>query len=171
MRTLIRRIILALTPRSTRVVCNRSTWRAIVGELHKRGKETTEAGCFLLGTISDGRRHVCDAVYYDDLVPDCLEGGGIYMEGPFWSSLWNICRARNLKVVADIHTHPGAAEQSAQDQASPAIAQPGHVAFIVPNFAKGQPDTSRLGIFEYGGNGKWMRFSDHSKYLLLSKWI
>ena len=48
---------------------------------------------------------------------------------------FDICKARGLTVVADVHTHPSGAEQSGSDRAHPIIARAGHLALIVPNFA------------------------------------
>jgi proteasome lid subunit RPN8/RPN11 len=67
----------------------------------------------------------------------------------------DICRARGLTVVADIHTHPGGAWQSGSDRAHPIIARAGHLALIVPNFAAPPVKRDALCIYRYGGGGQW----------------
>ena len=64
-------------------------------------------------------------------------------------------RARALTVVADVHTHPSGAGQSDSDRAHPIIARAGHLALIVPNLAAAPVTRQALGIYRYGGGGRW----------------
>ena len=171
MTTFIQTITSALLPSSTRIACNSFTWHEIVCQLHRRGREKTEAGCFLLGTVRGPIRLIRTAVYYDDLVPGCLDGGGIEMRRPFASALWDICKTSGTQVVADIHTHPGRAEQSSIDQKYPAIALPGHVAFILPRFARAIQGRVDVGVFEYHGNFRWTSMSESSDFFALRWWL
>ena len=43
---------------------------------------------------------------------------------------------RGLTVVADVHVHPGDSGQSNSDRAYPMISQAGHIALILPRFAR-----------------------------------
>jgi proteasome lid subunit RPN8/RPN11 len=45
-----------------------------------------------------------------------------------------------MEVLADVHTHPGLdSSQSETDRTHPMISESGHVALIVPSYAKGWP--------------------------------
>ncbi len=130
-------------------------WRRLVKELRKRGAGTGESGAFLLGTPDTGRvsRFVC----YDDLDDKALETGIITFHAAGFVRLWDICKRENLKVVADVHTHPASwTGQSESDRTHPMVAQPGHIALILPNYAK--RTTRPLGggsVYEYLGDHEW----------------
>ncbi|MBN9523424.1 Mov34/MPN/PAD-1 family protein [bacterium] len=140
---------------SHRINCPRKTWRWVIGELHRRGENSHEAGAFLLGCERWGRLQVTDAVFYDELDPAAYATGVCVLHGEAFAALWALCRKRKLTVLADVHTHPRAAFQSESDRTNPMVARAGHVAIIVPNFAAGQPRASELGVFEYRGDHRW----------------
>lgn len=135
-------------------VLERHQWRSLIRELRQRGEGAREAGAFLLAPHTDSRR-VAHIEYFDDLDPGCLRGD-IEIAGYAFSRLWAICEAKNLTVIADIHTHPGASvRQSLIDQANPMIASVGHVALIVPHLATRRVRPRQGGVHQYSGNGEW----------------
>jgi hypothetical protein len=136
--------------------CSWWLWRRLLTGLRVRGRGIRESGAFLLGSRdASGRRRIVDFVLYDDLDPHALDTGIVRLDGRHFGKLWDLCKARELTVVADVHTHPGGAQQSGSDRAHPIIARAGHLALIVPNFA-GQPvKRETLGIYRYGGGGQW----------------
>jgi proteasome lid subunit RPN8/RPN11 len=69
--------------------------------------------------------------------------------------LWRICRERGEIVLADVHTHPGGAGQSESDRMHPMIAEPGHVALIVPRFAMEPVRLGEIGLYRYLGGFRW----------------
>lgn len=134
---------------------NRRLWRDLIRELGRRGEGQRESGAFLLAR-PDEERKVTRIEYYDDLDPNCLRGH-IHLQGRAYDRLWAICSAEGLRVVADIHTHPGASvRQSAIDRSNPMIASPGHVALIVPRLAVRRVRTRRIGVHQYRGDAGWM---------------
>lgn len=129
----------------------RSNWRATVTELGRRGRGERESGAFLLGDREGDRRTVTRVVYLDDLDPDCLTGG-ISFNGLAYSKLWDICDAEKKIVIGDIHTHPSSwVEQSDIDAANPMLAQEGHVALIVPDYATRNIEAEEVGVHRYDG--------------------
>jgi proteasome lid subunit RPN8/RPN11 len=133
-------------------------WRRLVKELRKRGAGTRESGAFLLGTPGTGRvsRFIC----YDDLDDKALETGIITVHAAGFVRLWDICKRENLKVLADVHTHPSSwTGQSEPDRTHPMVAQPGHIALILPNYAK---RTTRplagASVYEYLGDHEWQNW-------------
>jgi len=108
-----------------------------MAELHERGRGMHESGCFVLGTVAGNKRWATECVYYDDVDGDAYASGVCILHGDAFSRLWEICRSKELAVLADIHTHAGAAFQSEADRMNPMIARAGHLAIIVAGFAKG----------------------------------
>jgi proteasome lid subunit RPN8/RPN11 len=136
--------------------CSWRLWQRLLKKLRERGRGVRESGAFLLGRKGDdGRRRIVDFVLYDDIDPHALDTGIVHLDGRHFGKLWDLCRARSLTVVADVHTHPGGAGQSNSDRAHPIIARAGHLALIVPNFAAPPVRRAALGIYRYGGRGRW----------------
>jgi hypothetical protein len=152
----IKAAIRAFAAPEHRINCPTRAWRQIVGELERRGGRRHESGAFLLGVERDGRRQVTDAVFYDELDQNAYASGVCILQGDAFGKLWALCRRKKLTVVADVHTHPGAAFQSPSDKANPMIARTGHIAIIVPDFGAWPIAANRLGIYEYRGQHEWI---------------
>jgi proteasome lid subunit RPN8/RPN11 len=142
-----------------RISCARSLWMRILAELARRGEGRHEAGAFLLGLTETGRLRVCDVIHYDELEADAYSTGVCILHGDAFAKLWAHCRQKRLAVVGDVHTHQGRATQSEADRTNPMIARSGHVAVIVPNFAREPVKHGELGVYEYRGGHEWQ---DHS---------
>lgn len=143
-----------------RLVCASDIWRAGVKELARRTNGATrESGALLLGRSGARTRRIVEFVFYDDIDPDSLRRGIVELDGRRLGLVWKRCRESKLDVVADIHVHPGGYRQSSSDQANPMIAEPGHLAVILPYFAGRKTHPGGIGIFEYLGGRKWI---DHS---------
>lgn len=129
-------------------------WLKLVWKLRKRGKGVRESGAFLLGPASGGR--VREFICYDDLDLHCLDSGIIRFDGRGFVPLWKYCSDRKLKVLADVHTHPSAwTGQSEADRTHPMVAQVGHLALILPNFAMKAWSTKGAGVYRYLGKEQW----------------
>jgi hypothetical protein len=139
-----------------RLSCHSRRWAQIVDELARRGGHKHEAGAFLLGIERGGRFEICEAIFYDELDPCSYATGVCVLHGSAFAKLWALCREKNLTVVADVHTHPGAAVQSPTDKTNPMVGRAGHIALIVPNYASWPIPAERLGIYEYRGQHEWI---------------
>ncbi len=150
---------------------SRRIWRQLIGELRQRGQGRRESGAFLLGDRHGGQACVRDFVCYDDLDPTALDQGYVTLHSRGLKALWAQCRARQLDVVADAHTHPGAdTRQSTLDRRHPMIPVAGHLALIVPNFAvTSHWHLHGVGVHEYLGTG-WHSHIAPQTRLRLSWW-
>ena len=113
-------------------------------------------------------------VCYDDLDPDAYEGGAIAFHAVGHAALWELCEKRGLRVLADVHTHPGSyIRQSPTDQRNPMIPLQGHIALIVPHFAN-TPwwALDSAGVYEYLGNFEWHSYAraDGQRPVRLTLW-
>lgn len=139
--------------------CQRNVWTAGLQELKRRGGGRRESGAFLLGKNEGGVRRIERFVYYDDLDPHCLDRGYVVFDGAGYSALWKLCETSGLAVVADVHTHPGPSVQSESDRCNPMVAVTGHIALIVPDFAKRTFQPHEIGIYQYKGDHRWLTYS------------
>lgn len=159
----------------SRIEMSRWQWRRLMRELARRGEGRRESGAFLLANIDEagGTRsgRVRAWIAFDQLDPDCLNGA-ISIRGQAFSRLWAICRRRGMRVIADVHTHPGQlVSQSSIDAANPMIAQRGHIAVIVPDFARGRPRPADVGFHLYRGDRTWeAHYGDEAARRLGLKW-
>lgn len=146
----------------------RSLWSEMVRELKERGHGVRESGAFILGSHNSKRasRFVC----YDDLDQEALSTGIVTVHAQGFVKLWQICMDEKLTVLADVHTHPSTStDQSDSDSTHPMVAQKGHVAIILPLFAKRSARSLRgAGIFEYLGDHEWQKWSAKSNAVFLS---
>jgi len=119
-----------------------------------------ESGAYLLGRPRrDGGKDILEFIFYDDVDPSALATGIVTIRQTALPRVWEICRARGCGVVADVHVHPRGYAQSESDQANPVMPRAGHIALILPNFARHSPKPGSIGIFEFLGNGLWANHS------------
>lgn len=132
-------------------------WRRVVIQLRRHGKVESESGAFLLGPQDDTFDRVTAFICYDDLDANAYQGGAIAFHAAGHAALWEHCRKNELRVVADVHTHPGwNVGQSPIDKRNPMMPVQGHTAIIVPNFGNTSWwSLERAGIHEYLGNFEW----------------
>ena len=131
-----------------------SLWLELLAVLEFEGNQERETGAFLLGPKRSP--NITEYKLYTELDPDAFHERHIEFKQNGYVSLWDYCIENNLKVWADIHTHPGKwIEQSLIDKNHPMIAQKGHIALIVPHFGAVHDPLNELGIYQYQGNYKW----------------
>ena len=130
-------------------------WTGLIADLRRRGQGRRESGAFLLGCETEVVKFVETWLPYDELDPASLNYDYIRLETSAFPKLWAHCEARGVQVVADVHTHPGMPEQSESDQAYPMVSISGHVALIVPWFARAGVTPADLSFNVYLGGGEW----------------
>lgn len=130
-------------------------WRTLIFDLRRRGEARRESGAFLLAP--PGQRQVAAHVCYDELDPSALDEGIIVFQGAGYVRLWDLCAERQMRVIADVHTHPDKwVGQSYADRTHPMVGTTGHVALIVPHFAGFNDDSLEgVGVYRYRGNHRW----------------
>jgi len=148
--------------------CSIFVWMRLLRCLRERGRDCSrESGAFLLGTKDNARATIVDFVLYDDLDPHALDSGIVRFDGRHFGKLWDICKARGLSVVADVHVHPGAAFQSSSDQDYPMISRSGHIALILPDFARAPVPISKVGIYRYLGAKQWATIRSPQRFFFV----
>lgn len=150
----LRALITRLLGRQPDLAISHHLWAELLEGLRKRGSYKRESGAFLLGPADEPRR-VTSIVFYDQIDPAAFDTGIIVIDGACMGDLWRICRERGEVVVADVHTHPGGAGQSNSDRNHPMIAEPGHIAMILPNFAADPIRLEKIGLYRYLGRFDW----------------
>ncbi|MBK6008670.1 hypothetical protein JJB11_21425 [Ramlibacter ginsenosidimutans] len=141
---------------SPKLTCSERVWRKGVAELERRTLGARrESGAFLIGQRAGECASIEEFVFYDDLDPLALATGIVTFHGVNFPKLWEICKSKGLVVVADVHVHPRSYGQSPSDKSEPAIPRAGHIALILPDFARKKTSPGGIGQYEYLGNGCW----------------
>jgi proteasome lid subunit RPN8/RPN11 len=153
-----------------KLACHQRLWNEGVDELRRRAGGYRESGAFLLGTAHQGVRIINRFLYYDDVDPSCFNNGIVEFDGSKFGIVWQICRDTNMTVVADVHVHPGGYGQSGSDRTNPMIAESGHVAIILPDFARCKRKPGGIGIYEYLGSRRWHNHSPAGKSVFRIDW-
>lgn len=158
---------------SKQIEIPRLLWMRLVSDLRTRGRGSRESGAFLLGKNDESSASVVTYICYDDLDRKALTGIVEFHRAGF-SKLWDVCREKGMKVVADVHTHPGEdVRQSSVDKANPMLPVRGHIGLILPRFGDASKwNLSKVGIYRFEGMGKWESFKpdDASCPVRLTMW-
>lgn len=157
---LLRTLLDAATGKPPKLVCGSRIWNRGVDELRRRAGGRRESGAFLLGTTKGKIRKLKHFLFYDDVDPTCFARGIVEFDGGKFGIVWQKCREANMTVVADVHVHPGRFGQSNSDQHNPMIAEVGHLALIIPDYAARARLPGQIGVYEYLGSRQW---HDHSR--------
>lgn len=152
----------------SKLIIARDCWLEGLEQLRERGREVHEAGAFILGTDTGEHRVGTEWLFYDQLDVNAYSTGICILHADAFDKLWRYCRENQLTVVADIHTHPGSPSQSPSDRTNPMVALQGHIALIVPNYARGPHWRHRLGVYRYEGSHTWTNLSGWRGRLTLS---
>lgn len=138
----------------TKLIITDNLFLELLNRLEFEGNQERETGAFLLGPI--GEPKITEYKLYNELDPQAFHEKYITFKQEGYIHLWDYCTKNNLKVWADIHTHPGEwIQQSIIDQNHPMIAQKGHIALIAPNYGMVEEPLEEIGIYQYQGNHKW----------------
>ena len=157
---LLRTLLRTAFGKPPRLLCDQHIWGNGVDELMRRTGGMRESGAFLLGS-TDGRiRRIRQFLYYDDIDPTCFQHGIVEFDGGRFGLVWQKCRELKMTVVADVHVHPCGYGQSSSDRHNPMIAESGHLAIILPDFAARARMPGGIGIYEYLSSRQWQ---DHSR--------
>lgn len=148
---------------SPKLQCSERVWLDGVAELRRRANGRSEAGAFLLGNIKNDIRAIHRFLYYEDVDPHCFDNGIVEFDGRLLYLVHNECKKLGMRLVADIHVHPGGYGQSSSDRANPMDPRSGHIAMILPNFAVGKFQPGQFGIYEFQSRNKWINHSHEGK--------
>ncbi|MBB6627498.1 hypothetical protein H5V45_09200 [Nocardioides sp. KIGAM211] len=178
------------------VMMKQHDFLTMMRQLERHGEHRREAGAFLLASaaaaaettrvhrvlnglwhriptrLASASRHAhVDAVtavaYYKDLDPGCLTGG-ITFHAIGYTRLSELCRSQGLRVVADIHLHPGnGTRQSTTDADHPMVACAGHLALIAPRLGAYVTTPDELGAHVMTTTGWASYFSEDIENVFL----
>ena len=141
----------------TRLVCDRPTLVNTIELLQAAGRRSEERVVLWLAEVSSQEPFSITEVYEPEQVTDID-----YFRLPPRSlrALASHLRARRLKVVAQVHSHPKEAFHSEVDDEWAIIRQVGALSLVLPDFARETTPETFLGlvaIYELSRRNAWIR--------------
>lgn len=139
-----------------RIWISANAWRQVTDHLRDQGRRGQEGYAVLAGTVSrDGTAYATSAL---------LTGH----QGGHWTATYGQPSVAELAAIgrqlhqagmvllAQVHSHPGAAFHSATDNGGAASTRRGFLSIVVPNFGMNTfDDFNGCKVYEYQGNGRW----------------
>jgi proteasome lid subunit RPN8/RPN11 len=142
------------------IILTEQLWIETWNGLHERGQEQHESVCIFWGQREKERDIAKGVIFLDDLPGVQAKAAHYQCMRPTTDAMFEILRERGAQIVADIHTHPGRwVDLSWIDKRNPLEYRRGLIAIVIPEFAKGTPRRTGIGVHEYLGDGEWLRYS------------
>lgn len=88
--------------------------------------------------------------------------GEYEVDSRWLTDFWFRLARRERHVLAQIHTHPGAAFHSPTDDAYPIVSQAGFISIVFPNFGQGPVSLQHAWVGRLGAEGRWLQVSHKS---------
>jgi len=102
-----------------------------------------EGVCYLLGRIDGSTTRVDRAVRPDAVTTP----GSFHVDSLAMAAVMRLAAQRQLQVVGQLHTHPGAAYHSEGDERGARIRYKGYVSIVLPDYGRRLPDFTGAAIF------------------------
>ncbi len=114
------------------------------------GEGSRECMLFWLAAC-DGCEQVVEVAH----LPHAATHGSCEIDGRALNGLWRRLATEDLRIVAQVHTHPGAAFHSRTDDQFPVLPRVGLLSLVVPNFALTEFDPSECFLGRLEADGSW----------------
>lgn len=86
-------------------------------------------------------------------------GVGYFVDGRVLLAVNQFLHARRLRLIAQVHSHPGEAYHSAADDRYAVVTREGGLSIVVPDFARGPASLGAWAVYRLT-RGTWQRLSD-----------
>jgi len=81
--------------------------------------------------------------------------GGYQVDDAWLTQYWFKLAEEQRALLAQIHTHPGAAFHSKTDNDWPIVSQPGFISIVIPRFAQGDVSLEDAWVGRLDERGRW----------------
>jgi hypothetical protein len=127
------------------------TWEA----LRAFGKNGCEGFVLWLGRVERAAARVTVAIVPAQDSISGEEGVGYFVNGHTLFELNRALHQTGLRLLAQVHSHPGAAYHSSTDDAYAVVTTEGGFSVVVPDFAADDPDPSACAVYRLR-RGSWI---------------
>lgn len=140
-----------------RIVVPRQVSSQVHDYLRARGAEGHEGVGFWAGSACGDRFDVSAALIPDQLSERSKHGLMVVVTGDalFRMNVW--LHRNHLTLIAQLHSHPGAAYHSDTDDNLAVVTQVGALSIVVPDYARGPLALDAAAVYRLDASGRWKR--------------
>lgn len=124
------------------------------------GKRRLEGLVLWLGNVEPGRAHVVKAFTPEQHSLADEDGVGYFVSGETLFELNRALSETGLRLIAQVHSHPGKAYHSAADDRYAIVTADGGFSLVVPNFGRAPADPAFWAVYRLTC-GDWLELSVH----------
>jgi hypothetical protein len=122
-------------------------WERSLAMLREYGSERSEGLVFWGGVVNAAGGYIT-GLY---LPRHAADGAHAMLTAEQSRWLLRSLRSRDEKLLAQVHSHPGAAYHSPGDDDGATSFHDGFISIVVPEFARGEPHLGQCAVFEFAG--------------------
>jgi len=135
---------------------------AVIGRTIKAlqtfGSRRLEGLVLWLGKVEAGRAHVIKAFVPEQRSIADEDGIGYFVSGETLFELNRALSETGLRLIAQVHSHPGEAYHSAADDRYAIVTADGGFSLVVPNFGRAPADPACWAVYRLT-SGDWLELS------------
>lgn len=132
-----------------------------VNSLRRYGEQGCEGLVFWLGRIEHDTCHVEKVLTPPQQSIKSENGVGYFITSETLLNLNKFLASSGLRLIAQVHSHPGTAYHSAADDRYCIVTMEGGLSLVVPNFGFGPTDLHCWAIYRLS-QGRWKELSSRS---------
>lgn len=133
--------------RVDRIVVDRAVVDSTLRVLRKFGKHRLEGLALWLGDIDSGTAHVTKVFVPDQHAVADEDGVGYFVGGETLFELNRGLAETGLRLIAQVHSHPGRAYHSETDDRYAIVTADGGLSLVVPNFGRAPADPAAWAVY------------------------
>lgn len=137
-----------------RIVIDRAVVQSTLRTLRQFGEHRLEGLVLWLGKIEPGKAHVIRAFTPDQHPVSDEDGVGYFVRGDTLFELNRGLEETGLRLIAQVHSHPGRAYHSKTDDRYAIVTVDGGLSLVVPNFGQAPADPTSWAVYRLA-RGQW----------------
>lgn len=139
-------------------------WNQSLSSLSRYRQYNSEGLVYWGGIIGADESTLVTSLFHVNHAP---QGWRVKPESITVKRLLRCLRARDEKLVAQVHSHPGAAFHSPGDDTLAISFHPGLISIVVPNFAAGVTSVQECAVYEYDEEFSQLSKSDAKNRIVI----
>lgn len=140
---------------------------ATLNVLRQFGAHECEGLVLWLGDILQDRAHAREIIVPNQRPIKDERGVGYFVDGRVLFELNRILADTGLRLIAQVHSHPGEAYHSEADDRFAIVTADGSLSLVVPNFAQASDDPRDWAVYRLT-RGSWRELSSEETHSLLT---
>lgn len=151
------------------VTVDRAVIQVTLQAMQQFGKRGAECLVLWLGRVESDNAHVCRAVVPEQEAISDEDGVGYFVRSDTLFALNRALSETGLRLIAQVHSHPGEAYHSHADDRYAIVTSEGGLSLVVPDFGHAPADPASWAVYRLR-RGDWQPLSREELRDLLMVW-